>query len=42
VRSSNSARPGGGAEGARRAQGAFGPFPADVAAMAFRQTASAV
>src|SRR5690606_38728080 len=42
VRSLNGARPGGGAEGARRALGAFGPFPDDVAAMAFRQTIQAV
>ncbi|MDB5439371.1 MAG: hypothetical protein JWM33_1798 [Caulobacteraceae bacterium] len=41
VREINGGLPGGGAEGARRALGAFAPFPAAVAAGAFRQ-ASAV
>lgn len=36
VRELNCGRPGGGAEGARRAQGAFGPFAPDIAASAFR------
>ena len=33
-------RPGGGAESARRAGGAFGPFDPDIARAAFRQAAS--
>lgn len=37
VRDLNGGRPGGGDEGARRAGGAFGPFPADIAGLAFRQ-----
>lgn len=41
VREINGGLPGGGAEGSRRALGAFAPFPATVAAGAFRQ-ASAV
>ncbi|MDP1616722.1 DUF2336 domain-containing protein [Phenylobacterium sp.] len=40
VRSLNDNRPGGGAEGARRALAAFGPFAPDLAAAAFRQTMS--
>ncbi|MDB5432967.1 MAG: hypothetical protein JWP35_4083 [Caulobacter sp.] len=42
VRALNHNRPGGGSEGMRRASGAFGPFDRDIAAMAFRQTASSV
>ncbi|MDP2215081.1 MAG: DUF2336 domain-containing protein [Phenylobacterium sp.] len=37
VRSLNGGKPGGGAEGARRAMAAFGPFAPDLAAMAFRR-----
>jgi uncharacterized protein (DUF2336 family) len=42
VRAINGGRPGGGAESARRALGAFGPFAADVSANAFRRAATAV
>jgi len=42
VRQLNGGRPGGGAEGARRAGSAFGPFTPDVAGMAFRQAVGAV
>lgn len=42
VRELNAGRPGGGAEGQRRAAGAFGPFSADVAAAAFRQAVASV
>ena len=42
VRQCNDGLPGGGAEGARRAVSAFGPFSADIAASAFRQAVSAV
>ncbi|MFN3523696.1 MAG: DUF2336 domain-containing protein [Phenylobacterium sp.] len=42
VRQLNGGRPGGGAEGARRAAGAFGPFSAEVAAAAFRQAVASV
>lgn len=42
VRSLNHGRPGGGAEGQRRAGGAFGPFDADIAGMAFRQAVKSV
>ena len=38
VRELNDGKPGGGAEGARRALSAFGPFAPDLAAMAFRRT----
>ena len=38
VRDLNGGRPGGGSEGARRASGAFGPFDANIAGAAFRQT----
>ncbi|WP_370867806.1 DUF2336 domain-containing protein [Phenylobacterium sp.] len=38
VRDLNGSRPGGGAEGARRALAAFGPFAPDLAALAFRRT----
>ncbi|EJL38492.1 hypothetical protein PMI01_00004 [Caulobacter sp. AP07] len=41
VRQLNGGRPGGGAEAARKASGAFGPFAPDIAAMAFRQAVSA-
>jgi uncharacterized protein (DUF2336 family) len=41
VRELNGGRPGGGAEAARKASGAFGPFTPDIAAMAFRQAVSA-
>jgi len=41
VRQCSGGRPGGGDEGARRAVAAFGPFPQDVAASAFRQAISA-
>ena len=41
VRELNGGRPGGGAEAARKASGAFGPFAPDIAAMAFRQAVSA-
>ncbi|WP_371130433.1 DUF2336 domain-containing protein [Phenylobacterium sp.] len=37
IRDLNGGRPGGGAEAARRAGGAFGPFGAEVAGAAFRQ-----
>jgi len=37
VRKLNDGRPGGGPEAARRAGGAFGPFPPDIAGAAFRQ-----
>ncbi len=40
VRRLNGGRPGGGAEGARRAIGAFGPFHADIAGVAFRKAAA--
>ncbi|HZZ37401.1 MAG TPA: DUF2336 domain-containing protein [Caulobacteraceae bacterium] len=40
VREINGGRPGGGAEGARRAISAFGPFSPDIAAAAFRQAIS--
>lgn len=40
VRGLNSGRPGGGADGARRAIGAFGPVTPDVAGAAFRQAAA--
>lgn len=42
IRNLNSGRPGGGAEGAARAIGAFGPVSAQVAATAFRQAAMAL
>ncbi|WP_342745815.1 DUF2336 domain-containing protein [Caulobacter mirabilis] len=42
VRALNHGRPGGGAEGQRRAAGAFGPFDADIAGMAFRQAVKSV
>ena len=42
VRELNEGRPDGGAEGARRANGAFGPFSPDIAATAFRQAVSKV
>jgi uncharacterized protein (DUF2336 family) len=42
VRQCNGGLPGGGAEGARRAASAFGPFAPDIAASAFRQAVSAV
>jgi uncharacterized protein (DUF2336 family) len=42
VRQLNGGRPGGGAEGARRAGSAFGPFTPDIAGMAFRQAVGAV
>lgn len=42
VRQLNGGRPSGGAEGARRATGAFGPFSAEVAAAAFRQAVASV
>lgn len=42
VQALNDGRPGGGAEARRRASGAFGPFDADIAAMAFRQAVKAV
>jgi len=42
VRELNAGRPDGGADSLRRASGAFGPFDPDIAAMAFRQAASAV
>ena len=41
VRQLNGGRPGGGAEAARKASGAFGPFAPDIAAMAFRRAVSA-
>ena len=41
VRELNGGRPGGGAEAARKASGAFGPFTPDIAAMAFRRAVSA-
>ena len=41
VRELNEERPGGGAEGARRALSAFGPFSPDLAAAAFRQAVAA-
>jgi uncharacterized protein (DUF2336 family) len=40
VRDLNGQRPGGGAESARRAGGAFGPFDADIARAAFNQAAA--
>jgi uncharacterized protein (DUF2336 family) len=40
VRNLNHQRPGGGAESARRAGGAFGPFDPDIARAAFNQAAS--
>jgi uncharacterized protein (DUF2336 family) len=42
VRKLNAGRPGGGAEGARRASGAFGPFPPEIARAAFRQAIRSV
>lgn len=42
VRELNQGRPGGGAEAGRRATGAFGPFDADIAGMAFRKAVSTV
>ncbi len=42
IRHLNDGRPGGGAEGAQRAAGAFGPVTAEVAAAAFRQAARSV
>lgn len=42
VRELNRGRPGGGDEGSRRAGGAFGPFDADIAGMAFRQAVKSV
>ncbi len=42
VRELNRGRPGGGEEGSRRAGGAFGPFDADIAGMAFRQAVKSV
>jgi uncharacterized protein (DUF2336 family) len=42
VRQCTDGLPGGGAEGARRAASAFGPFAPDIAASAFRQAISAV
>jgi uncharacterized protein (DUF2336 family) len=42
VRELNAGRPGGGAEGARRAGGAFGPVGPEVAGAAFRQAARVV
>ena len=42
VRKLNGGLPGGGAEGARRAAGAFGPFAPEIARAAFRQAVNAV
>jgi uncharacterized protein (DUF2336 family) len=42
VREINGGRPGGGADGARRAVNAFGPFSSDVAAKAFSQALATV
>jgi uncharacterized protein (DUF2336 family) len=42
VRELNQGRPGGGAEAGRRATGAFGPFDADIAGVAFRKGVSTV
>lgn len=42
VRELNEGRPGGGAEAGRRATGAFGPFDADIAGVAFRKAVSTV
>jgi uncharacterized protein (DUF2336 family) len=42
VRQANDGLPGGGAEGARRAASAFGPFSPDMAASAFRQAVAVV
>ncbi|MFZ5668089.1 MAG: DUF2336 domain-containing protein [Pseudomonadota bacterium] len=42
VRELNKGRPGGGAEAGRRAGGAFGPFDADIAGVAFRRAVSIV
>ncbi len=42
VRGLNQGRPGGGAEAGRRATGAFGPFDADIAGVAFRKAVSSV
>jgi hypothetical protein len=42
VRQCNGGLPGGGAEGARRAVSAFGPFAPDIAGSAFRQAIAAV
>lgn len=42
VRELNAGRPGGGAEGARRAAGAFGPVTPQVAGAAFRQAARSI
>lgn len=42
VRDLNQGRPGGGAEAGRRATGAFGPFDADIAGVAFRKAVSTV
>lgn len=41
VRELNGERPGGGADGLRRAGGAFGPYAPEVAALAFRQAVAA-
>lgn len=42
VRDLNEGRPGGGAEAGRRATGAFSPFDADIAGVAFRKAVSTV
>lgn len=42
VRALNGGRPAGGADGTRRAVGAFGPFDKDIAGMAFRQAVAIV
>lgn len=42
VRELNNGRPGGGADGARKAANAFGPFAPDIAGAAFRQTAASI
>ncbi len=42
VRNLNQGRPGGGAEAGRRATGAFGPFDADIAGVAFRRAVATV
>ena len=42
VRDLNEGRPGGGAEAGRRANGAFGPFDADIAGVAFRRAVATV
>jgi hypothetical protein len=41
VRDINGGKPGGGAEGERRAVGAFGPFASEIAANAFRKAVAA-